>query len=155
MNSEELIWDLSKKRFLQAEAYYWLLGNKVIEILFIIGLIIFVYFDFYVFDSFKYFKYAGIAIIIITLCIIRFRRGSYLGYFDGYEQGFKDAASRNCDYWDEISEFQAYSAIKKALEEIKNNEKNVSEENMQSRINDIKKGFNKLTGFILTWRKIK
>lgn len=45
--------------------------------------------------------FCKVKLIIFVLSIgeIRSRFGLYEGYFDGYERGFEDAATRKCDYW--------------------------------------------------------
>ena len=150
-----LIGRIAKWRFLQSEASLWSAGNRVVEFLFFIGTIMFLYFDNFVFDDFKYFKYIGIVIALYSLGTIRHRSGLYDGYFDGYEQGFMDSATCNCDYWGS-KDFTGDEelAIAKALAEIELNEKNISEANMLARAEEIKKGHSKLLGWILTWRKV-
>jgi hypothetical protein len=155
MDYHNHIWNLSKMRFLQSTASVWILSNKIFEILLFSGIIMFLYFDIFVFNDFKYLKYFGFIVSVLAAGAISSRLGSYEGYFDGYEQGFIDAATRNCDYWDEEGEFKANIALMQTIGELSDNEKNISEENRQERFKDISKGMNKIYGFVLTWRKVK
>jgi len=155
MNSHEQIWNLAKFRFLQSEASLWVISNKKVEIFWVIGIAIWVYFEFFSFGNYMYLKYIGLIIIYFSIGEIRSRLGLYEGYFDGYEKGFEDAATRNCDYWGEThDEFSDENAIKAVLDDIKNNEDKIDKDNIVSRENEIKEGFSQLMGF-LTWRKIK
>jgi hypothetical protein len=122
----------------------------MVELLFFIGITILVYVEIYVFDNFKYFKYVGALLILFSWGAIRYRIGAYAGYFDGYEQGFVDAATCNlgCDIIGQDI------AINSALDRIDINKQNISEEDKISISQDIKEGYSKLCGFILTWRKI-
>lgn len=155
MNTYETVWAISKWRFLQSEARQWMISNKIIEIIFIGSLSIWIYFEFFS-ESYEFIKYIGLFFFVISILVIYSRYSKYLGYFDGYEQGFQDAATRNCDYWgathDKHEDEQDILAV---LNEISKNEENISKENMESRNDEIKKGFSKLVGFILTWKRIR
>jgi hypothetical protein len=156
MESHEQIWNLAKWRFLQEEASLWLFSNKVLEIALFFGVATWIYFDFFSFDYYTYLKYIGLIIIIHSVGEIRSRFGLYEGYFDGYERGFEDAATRNCDYWgDKHNEFTDNSAINAVLDEIQKNEEKIKKENIVSRENEVKEGFSQLMGYIFTWHKIK
>lgn len=156
MDSHEQIWNLAKWRFLQGEASLWLFSNKVLEIALLVGVATWVYFEFFAFANYTYLKYIGLIITILSVGVIRSRFGLYEGYFDGYERGFEDAATRNCDYWgDTHNEFTDNSAIDAVLDEIEKNEEKINKENIVSRENEVKKGFSQLIGYIFTWRKIK
>ena len=156
MGSDEQIWSLAKWRFLRGEASLWLFSNKVLEVTLFVGVATWVYFEFFSPDDYTYLKYIGLIIIILSFGEIRSRFGLYEGYFDGYEAGFNDAATRNCDYWgDTHNKVTDNSAINAALDEIKINEEKINKENIASRVNEVEKGFSKLIGFVLTWRKIK
>lgn len=156
MGSDEQIWSLAKWRFLHGEASLWSFSNKALEVALFVGVAIWAYFDFFSPDSYTYLKYIGLIIIILSYGEIRSRFGLYEGYFDGYETGFNDAAIRNLDYWgdthDEITDSLAINAV---LDEIKKNEEKINKENIASRVIEVEKGFSKLIGFVLTWRKIK
>jgi hypothetical protein len=155
VNVYNSVWALSKLRFLETVPYYWLLSNKVLEILFFSGAAIFLYFDLSVYDNFKYLKYIAIIIALWSIGAISSRLGSYEGYFDGYEQGFKDAATHNVDYWSEENDIMENISISNALKEIKINAERMSEEHKQQRTTTINKNFKKLIGWVLTWKKIR
>jgi hypothetical protein len=150
MGNFERIWNLSKARFLQCVASRWILNNKVVELLFFIGIIISVYCDIYVFGSFKYFKYVGVLLVLFSWGATRHRIGIYSGYFDGYEHGFIDAATCKLGY----NSNEQDMALDIVLDNIDKNNRKISEEDKMSISEDIKKGYSKLYGFILTWRKI-
>jgi hypothetical protein len=155
MESSETIWNLSKWRFLQADARLWVFSNKALEIVLLAGIVTWVYFEFFSYGIYENIKYIGLVVAILSVGEARSRLGLYEGYFDGYEQGFKDAATRNCDYWgDTHNEFQDNLALNSVLNEIKNNEEKISHENKQSRLKEIEEGFSRLAGYIFTWRKI-
>lgn len=155
MDSHKQIWNLAKSRFLQGEASLWVISNKTLDILWIIGIASWIYFEFFVKGSFGFLKFIGLLIIYFSIGEIRSRLSLYQGYFDGYEKGFEDAATRNCDYWgkthDELSDG---AEIKSVLNDIKNNEDRIDQANIEMRDKQISDGFSKLLGFII-WRKIK
>ena len=155
MYSYNRIWNIANWRFLQAEAALWITGNKVLEYWFLIGIITFLYCDNFLLDNFKYFKYLGFVIVIYSVSAMRYRFGLQEGYTDGYEQGFIDAATRNCDYWGGDINVVEDMAINTALDEIEKTEERISKENRLARADEIKKGFAKLLGWVLTWRKVK
>ena len=146
MNYSQRIWNHSKWRFLQSEASLWLLGTKFIDLVFISGIIVWFYFDNYTVDNIQYIKYVGVALIIISVAISRYRIGLYHGFFDCYEQGFMDGASGNCDSWSD-SGYSEENRIEEALNEIDENEKRVSKENMEEREKEIIKGLKKFGWF--------
>jgi hypothetical protein len=150
MDNYERIWNLSKARFLQSVASCWIFNNKIVELLFFVGIAILIYCDIYTFDNFKYFKYVGVLLVLFSWGVIRYRIRRYAGYFEGYEHGFIDAATYNLGY-DTIGQD---IAINTALDKIDINKQNISEEDKISISQDIKEGYSKLCGFILTWRKI-
>jgi len=155
MNTSEKVWAIGKWRFLQSEARLWLIGNKALEIIFFTSFGIWLYFEF-ISNSYVFFKHISLFIFFISILEIRNRYSKYLGYFDGYEQGFQDASTKNCDYWgDTHNEQEDERNIIAVLNEISKNEENISKENVASRNNEIKEGFTKLLGFLLTWRKLK
>ncbi len=145
------VWDLSKWRFLQCEASLWIISNKLLEVTHIIGFMTWIYFEFISVGSLESIKYLGLLVGILSFLAIRSRRKLYIGYFNGYEQGFRDAATRNCDYWSDVHALSGSEDIDETLEEIKENEKRITDENINSRAEDVKKGFSKLVGFIVTW----
>lgn len=155
MGASESIWAIAKWRYLQSEARLWIISNKALEIIFLIGASAWIYFEFFA-HSYGFMKYLGLLLSVLSLLEIRSRRASYVGYFDGYDQGFADAATRNCDYWGNTHDEQSEEREKLAvLDEISRCEANVTEENMKSRNEEVREGFSRLTGFFLTWKKIK
>jgi hypothetical protein len=155
-NSDEKIWNIAKWRFLQSEAALWIIGNKILEIVFLLGLVMWIYFEFFSSGNYQYFKYIGLVLVFFTFLAMRGRYSSYLGFFDGYEQGFKDAAVRNLDYWGSThNESTDEMAIDAVLQQIENNEENISSKNKEERDKEVKDGFRKLLGFLLTWRKLR
>jgi hypothetical protein len=155
MGSDRQVWNLSKLRFLQGEASLWIFSNKVLEIVLTFGIAIWLYFEFFSPYIYEKIKYLGLIVTLLAFSGIRSRFKLYEGYFDGYEQGFKDASTCNYDYWgDTHDEFSDNCAINSVLEKIKKNEDRISEENKKSRADEMEKGFSKLMGYILTWRKI-
>ncbi len=58
-------------------------------------------------------------------------------------------------FWGDIhTEESDNSSIKRVLKNIKRNEKLMSAQNVEARKQEIEKGFSKLLGYLLTWRKI-
>lgn len=156
MSANEQIWDLAQFRFLQTTTRLWVINNKVLEIAFLVGMTIWVSFEFFSTGYYAYIKYFGLVLTVLTLIIMRSRTSCYEGYFDGYEHGFKDAATQNCDYWGNThNEISDSVAIETVLNKIKENEEKISEENLLSREHQVKEGLSSATGFILTWRKIR
>ncbi len=156
MNSDEKIWNIAKWRFLQSEARLWIISNKGFEITFLVGMIMWIYFEFFSSGNYQYIKYLGLVLVFIAFTAMRGRNNSYIGFFDGYEQGFKDASVRNLDYWgDTHSESSDEVAINNVLNDIDKNEEQVSPENRETRDKEVKKGFSKLLGFFLSWRKLR
>ncbi len=156
MGPNEHIWGLSKWRFLQCEASVWTLGNKVLELAFFAGLSIWIYFEFFSGGVYTYIKIIGLIIAVLAFSVIRSRFGLYEGFFDGYEKGFEDAATKNCDYWgDTHDEHSDNIDIATVISQIRQNEEKMSEENKKNREDEVRKGLSKLVGYILTWRKIR
>ena len=156
MNSNEKIWNISKWRFLQSEASLWIIGNKGFEIVFLVGVVVWVYFEFFSFGNYQYIKYLGLVLIFAAFAAIRGRHSNYVGFYDGYEQGFKDASVRNLDYWGSThSELSDESAIISVLTDIEKSEEQISSENREARDKEVKKGFSKLLGYVFTWRKLR
>ena len=156
MESNEQIWNLSKWRFLQEEASLWIFGNKVLEFVLLIGIVAWINFEFFSYGILHNIKYTGLIAVILSVSEIRSRIGSYRGYFDGYERGFKDAATRNCgDCGDTHDAISDSFVINRVIEEIKKNDEKISNESKIEREEQVQKGFSQLVGFILTWRKIK
>jgi hypothetical protein len=152
MDYREKIWSLAKMRFLHGEASMWIFGNKAIETLFFISFAIWIYSEFV---SSSYIKYAGLIGTVFSFMAMKSRYDMYEGFFDGYEQGFMDAATKNLDYWGRThSKNTDARDIQAAMREIEESEEIVSTENKASRETQINKGFNKLTGIVLTWRKL-
>jgi hypothetical protein len=155
MELRKQIWNLSKWRFLQGEASLWVISNKALEYALLVGVLTWVYFEFFSHGIYKNINYIGVVIVIYSVSEIRSRIGLYKGYFAGYERGFEDASTRNCDYLggthNEISDNLAINAV---LEEIKNNEGKISNENKETRANEVDKGLSQLAGYIFTWCKI-
>ena len=155
MDQHEQIWNLAKFRFVQSEASLWVISNKVLEVAWFASISCWVYFEFFS-GNYTYLKFIGLIIIYLSFGEIRSRIGSYRGYFDGYEKGFEDAATRNCDYWGKThDEYDDQVAIKSVLDDIKKNEDRIDKKNLDMRDSEIIEGFSRLTGYILTWRKIK
>lgn len=154
MDSHKQIWNLAKFRFLQGEASLWVLKNKTVEILWIIGIATWIYFEFFAKGNLVYLKFIGLIIIYFSIGEIRSRLSLYHGYFDGYEKGFEDAATRNCDYWGKThNELSDEAALKSVLKDIKINEDRIDQANIEMRDKEINEGFSQLMGFV-TWRKI-
>ena len=150
MRTSESIWAMAKWRYLQSEARLWVISNRVLEIIFLASAGVWTYFEFFS-HSYEFMRYVGLCSSVLSLLEIGSRRAAYVGYFDGYEQGFDDAATKNCDYWGTTHNKQEDERAKLAvLEEISQNEANISEQNMKSRNEEIKEGFSRLMGFFLT-----
>lgn len=115
MESSKQIWNLSKWRFLQGEASLWVFSNKALEFALLIGVVTWIYFEFFSYGIYENIKYIGLIIVILSVGEVRSRFGLYEGYFDGYERGFEDAATRNCDYGDTHNEISDNSAIMQVL----------------------------------------
>ncbi len=154
MDPDTGVWNLAKWRFLQ-QARLWLLGNRFLEMTVLVGVMMWIYFEFFA-SSGGSLKYVALLIVFLSISEIRARLSLYEGYFDGYERGFGDAATRKCDYWGEIhDEADDKRAISAAINEIAENESKISPTNVESRNSEIQMGFGKLVGFVLTWRKLR
>ncbi|WP_439502969.1 hypothetical protein [Methylophaga sp.] len=156
MKLDEKIWGIAKWRFLQSEASRWLVNNKALEIVFFVGLSVWAYFEFFSSGNYSNIKYLGLILAVSAFVVMRTRYSSYTGFFDGYECGFKDASARNLDYWGKTHNETSDSIIIEAvLRDIEINESKISDENKISRDTEVKKGFSKLVGFFLTWKKLQ
>jgi hypothetical protein len=154
MNSDEKIWKIAKWRFLQSEPSLWIIGNKWVEITFLVGAVVWIYFEFLSIGTFQYIKYLGLVLVIFSFAAMRGRHANYIGFYDGYEQAFKDACVRNLDYWGGThTELSDEAAIIGVLSEIEKSEEQISPENREARDKEVKKGFSKLLGYVFTWRK--
>ena len=155
MEAYEQILGLAKFRFLQTTARLWVINNKVLEIAFLVGIIMWISFEFFSTGYYAYIKYFGLVLTVLTLIIMRSRTSCYEGFFDGYEHGFKDAATQNCDYWGNThNEYTDSVAKETVLNKIKKNEEKISKKDLLSREHQVKEGLSSGAGFILTWRKI-
>lgn len=150
MKNYEKIWEFAKWRFLQNEATKWTIGNRILEIILIGGVLLALYFGFYAEESNSIAEYFGIILTLLVYGVIQRRVGQYIGYFDGYEKGFLDAASRNL-VPSVIVEGEALDSVMKDIDE---SELNLTEEESALREKSVIEGFEKLLGLILTWRKI-
>ncbi len=149
VESSKQIWNLSKRRFLQEEVSRWIFSNKTFEIFLLAGIVVWVYFEFFSYGIYENIKYIGLIIVIRSIGAIRFKFILYQGYFDGYERGFEDAATCNCDYWGDTHNEQSDNlAITTVLEKIKNNEEKVSDANQKLRAKEVEKGISQLTSYI-------
>ena len=150
MKNYEKIWEFAKWRFLQNEAASWTIGNKVLELILFAGALIAIYFGFFADGSNSVLQYFGIIMALLAYGVIQHRVGQFIGYFDGYERGFLDAASRDLV----PSELDEDIALDGVMKEIKESEDKVSEEDFALREESVAEGFSKLLGLFLTWRKI-
>jgi len=98
-----------------------------------------------------YLLYPRIILFIFTGIEISKRNGLYTGYFDGYEQGFCDAATK---YLGWMSNLQEGTAITTTLKEIETNENDIDPENKLEREKQVNEGYVKLLGWLITWRKL-
>ena len=156
MNSDEKIWNIAKWRFIQSEASLWIIGNKGFEVAFLVGLVVWIYFEFFSFGHYQYIKYFGLILAFATFAAMRGRIANYVGFYDGYEQGFKDASVRNLDSRGSFHQKASDEAtINNVLCEIEKSEEQVNSQNREYREREVKKGFSKLLGYILTWRKLR
>jgi hypothetical protein len=138
---DQEIWDLSKQRFLQFEAQFWTIGTRTLEIIFIIsfGALWALFF----LGQYQRLTIGAAAAAIASAISIIARDSKFKGYFEGYEQGFKDAGSRTLDYWDWDELGNAASelaALESILREIGETEETLSEEDKATRKEEIGKG---------------
>lgn len=144
--------NLSKMRFLQTEAISWLLPTKLIELMFAGGVLLLVipfFVDEPIIDKLPY---AGVIFMIVAYFELAKRRAIWWGFYYGYEQGFKDAATANFDFWgtshDEHSDAAAVEAI---IDRIKEAEEKVGDENLAMRDKQIIDGLKRCQGFVVRW----
>ena len=150
MKNYEKVWEFAKWRFLQNEATLWTIGNKVLELILFAGILIAIYFGFFANETNSVVEYFGVALTLLAYGVIQHRVGQFMGYFDGYERGFLDAASRDLV----PSQLEEGIALDEVMEEIEKSEDNLSDEDFSLREASVKEGFSKLLGLFLTWRKI-
>ena len=155
MNTDEFIWDFAKWRFLQGEARLWIYSNKILEVMFFLSLTLWLYLEFFLMSN-SPLTYVSLLTTVLLFVKVRTRISKYQGFFDEYERGFEDAATRNCDYWSKThSEQSATYALEETVSEIKKNEEIISLENLNIRKEEIEQGYQKLLGLLLSWKELK
>jgi hypothetical protein len=146
--------NLSKVRFLQEEATTWWFPTKLIELLFAGGCLLLVG-PFLVDEpAIEQLPYVGGIIMVTAYLELAKRRAIWSGWYFGYEQGFKDAAIANFDFWGEShDEYSDASAVEAVIERIKQAEETISEENIARRDKQIVDGLKLFQGFLIGWRR--
>jgi hypothetical protein len=143
------IWNISKWRFLQSEASFWIVRNKVLEILAFGSVVLWFWLSASPSPEPAILPKIVIVVALLAAITVDRRNSKWDGYFDGYEQGFQDAASRNLDYWGETHDTHSDDVvISQVLEDIKRNENSISEEDRAERGAQIQKGRAKAVGFV-------
>lgn len=156
MNTNKYIWVLSKMRFFQTESQFWVFNAKSLDILIIISMSLFIYFEFLTQETLYYLNYV---FLLITLYFYSMRIGrqyKFIGFFDGYENGFNDAATRHISYigQDDPFNFDYDHRKAEACLEIEERLKDVSDKYKQEQNKAIREGLNRASG-IFTWVNLK
>jgi hypothetical protein len=145
--------NLSKMSFLRVEARSWLFSTKLIELLFASGCLLLatpLLVDELVLEQLPY--VGGIMMVISYLQLAK-RRAIWSGWYFGYEEGFKEAATANLGYWgesdDEDSDLAKIDAV---INRIKDCEEAISDEDIAARDKEIREGFKLFQGFLVGWR---
>lgn len=130
---DQEIWNLSKLRFFQSESSFWLVKTKILEIFFIISLG--ASFASHYFEQNQRVTFGALAIAVVLGLSLLARENVFKGFFDGYEQGFRDAGFRRIDYHDED-----YGGLASFLSDITEMEERMSKEDWAARDEEIRRG---------------
>lgn len=82
-NDDLNVWQCANKRFLQTIASSYIISNKVLNCSLVIGVFLIFFYDGMICNL-------GKIISLTALIIAVHRRANYIGFYDGYEQGYND-----------------------------------------------------------------
>lgn len=144
LSNDEKIWTNAKTRFMGEVAYLWIFSNTFFFLFMIVGIVIITLFD-------GWLEYVGVILALYAFLSMCYRRGLYVGYFDGYEHGYIDCQYAQKRSLRELSKnnFANTDVVKAYALDVSFEEMGWSEKDKEDYTKRIEGGFKKLK--IIRW----